>query len=169
MNLALRRVVLLTSISAAVFALSWLVLLIISRLFLNHTTPVSFGTVLQASAGSFCFAYSIVQLRGRTEESPLAQVLEGVGIAAFGIGLWIIAGRYLFPPSVALRTFALPSQASILFGGTSIITARLIRRYQPSKRSIGWIVVGNICIGILLSLLLITGLLQICGNKLLSI
>jgi hypothetical protein len=155
MNLAVRRIALLASISAGVFGLSWLLLLVISRLFLSRTAPLALGTVLQASAGSFCFAYSIVQLRGRAEPPPLAQVLESVGIAAFGIGLWIIAGRYLILSTVALRTFALPSQMSMLIGGISLITARLLRRFQASKRYTGLVIVGNICVGALLIVLLI--------------
>lgn len=154
MNLVLRRFGLLTIITGGVFGLSWVLLLLMSRLFLGGAAPIALGTLLQASAGSFCFAYGVMHLRSQADPPPVAQSVETLGIIAIGVSLWIIAGRYLMPATIPLRAFALPSQASMLLGGASLITGRLLRRYHASKRHMSMVMGGAVAVSAALIVLL---------------
>ena len=149
MTLALRRVTFLTIVSAVVFGLSWVVLLVISQFVLKSTKPIEIGALLQASAGTFCFAYSLVHFRSTATPPLLAQCCEALGIAAFGISLWIFALPHLSNAYIPLGTFAFPAQIGWIIGGDGLITARLLRRYRAIGRQIWVILLGNIGIGIL--------------------
>jgi hypothetical protein len=149
MTLALRRITILTIISGAVFGLSWITLLLINRFIFSNPRPVEIGVVLQASAGSLCFAYSVVHLRSTTDAPPIAQRSTALGIVAYGISLWILSLPHLSPARIASSRFTLPSQVSMLIGAACFFAGALFRRYHTTSRQIWIVAFGTIVISIL--------------------
>jgi hypothetical protein len=147
MTLVLRRIALLTSIFGLVIGFTWGILLLISHIIPNSESPIAIGTLLQASAGSLCFAYSIVHFGGTTPLPRAAQWCEALGFVFFGIILWILALPHLTHPQLPMSIFIRPIQIGWVVTGYCIVTAQVLRRYRPTGRQIWLIFFGNAVVG----------------------